>query len=60
VDAFETDELTFVTLLKGSWFLGILISHKPFLLDRCPVSGSLVGIPTGFQWMVLRHFNSAI
>jgi hypothetical protein len=60
VDAFGTDEVTFITLLKGNWFLGILLSHKPFLLDRCPVSGSLVGIPAGFQWMVLRHSNSAL
>jgi hypothetical protein len=45
VDAFGTDEVTFITLLKGSWFLDILLSHKPFLLDRCPVSGSLVGVP---------------
>jgi hypothetical protein len=44
VDAFGTDEATFITLLKGNWFLGILLSDKPFLLDRCPVSGSLVGI----------------
>jgi hypothetical protein len=49
VDAFGTDEVTFITLLKGNWFLGILLSHKPFLLDRCPVSGSLVGIPRWFS-----------
>jgi hypothetical protein len=48
VDAFGIDEVTFVTLLKGNWFLGILLSHKPFLLDICPVSGSLVGIPRWF------------
>jgi hypothetical protein len=60
VDAFGTNEVTFVTLLKGNWFLGILLYHKPFLFDRCPVSGSLVGILTGYQWMVLRHFNSAL
>jgi hypothetical protein len=60
VNAFGTDEVTFVTLLKGKWFLGILLSHKPFLLDRCPVSGSLVGIPAGCQWMVLRHFKKAL
>jgi hypothetical protein len=60
VDDFGTDEVTFVTLLKGNWFLVILISQKPFLLDRCPVSGSLVGLPAGCQWMVLRHFNSAL
>jgi hypothetical protein len=60
VDAFGTDEVTLVTLLKGKWFLGILLTHKPFLLDRCPVSGSLVDIPAGCQWMVLRHFNSAL
>jgi hypothetical protein len=52
VDAFGTDEVTFVTLLKGNWFLGILLSHKPFLLDRFLVSGSLAGIPAGCQWMV--------
>jgi hypothetical protein len=48
VDAFGTDEVTFITLLKGNWFLVILLSHKPFLLDICPVSGSLVGIP---RWL---------
>jgi hypothetical protein len=58
MDAFGTDEVTFITLLKGNWFLGILLSDKPFLLERCSVSGSLVGIPAGCQWMVLRHFNS--
>jgi hypothetical protein len=45
VDAFGTDEVTLVTLLKGNWFLGILLSHKPFLLEIYPVSGSLVGVP---------------
>jgi hypothetical protein len=60
VDAFGTDEATFFTLLKYNWFLGILLSQKPFLLDRCPVSGSLVVLPAGCQWMVLRHFNSAL
>jgi hypothetical protein len=54
VDAFGTDEATFFTLLKGKWFLGILLSHKPFLLDRCPVSGSLVCILAGCQWMVFE------
>jgi hypothetical protein len=54
VDAFGTDEVTFVTLLKGNWLLGILISHKPFLLDRCPVSGSLVGIP---RWLSVDGFE---
>jgi hypothetical protein len=29
VDAFGTDEVTFITLLKGNWFLGISLSHKP-------------------------------
>jgi hypothetical protein len=53
VDAFVTDEVTFVTLLKGNWFLGILLSHKPFLLDRCLVYGSFAGLPAGCQWMVL-------
>jgi hypothetical protein len=48
VDAFGTYEVTFVTLLKGNWFLGILLSHKPFLLYRCPVSGSVVGVPCWF------------
>jgi hypothetical protein len=43
-----TSEVTFVTLLKGNWFLVIILSHKPFILDRCPVSGSLVGVPRWF------------
>jgi hypothetical protein len=55
VDAFGTDEVTFVTLLKGSWFMGILLSHEPFLLDRCPVSGSLVGIPC---WLPVDGFEA--
>jgi hypothetical protein len=54
VDAFGTDEVTYVTLLKGNWFLGILLSHKPFLLDRCPVCGSLVGIP---RWLPVDGFE---
>jgi hypothetical protein len=44
VHSFGTDEVTFVTILTCNWFLGILLSHKPFLLDRCPVSGSLVDV----------------
>jgi hypothetical protein len=54
VDAFGTDEVTFVTLLKGNWLMGILLPHKPFLLDRCPVSGSLVGIP---RWLPVDGFE---
>jgi hypothetical protein len=54
VDAFGTDDVTFITLLKCNWFLGILLSHKPFLLDRCPVSGSLVGIP---RWLPVDGFE---
>jgi hypothetical protein len=54
VDAFGTDEVNFVTLLKGNWFLGILISHKPVLLDRFPVSGSLVGTP---RWLPVDGFE---
>jgi hypothetical protein len=54
VDAFGTDEVTYVTLLKGNWFLGILISNKPLLLDICPVSGSLVGIP---RWLPVDGFE---
>jgi hypothetical protein len=48
MDAFGADEVTFVTLLKCNWFLGILPSHEPLLLDRCPVSGSLMGFPRWF------------
>jgi hypothetical protein len=55
VDAFGTDEVTFVTLLKGNWFPGILVSHKAFLLDRCPVSVSLVGIP---RWLPVDGFEA--
>jgi hypothetical protein len=54
VGAFGTDEVSFVTLLKGNWFLGILLSHKPFPLDRCTVSGSLVGIP---RWLPVDGFE---
>jgi hypothetical protein len=54
VDAFGTDDVNFVTILKGSWFLGILLSHKPFILDICPVSGSLVGIQ---HWLTVDGFQ---
>jgi hypothetical protein len=54
VDAFGNDEVNFITLLKGNWFLGILLSHNPFLLDRCPVSVSLVGIP---RWLPVGGFD---
>jgi hypothetical protein len=54
-DAFGTYEATFVTLLKGNWFLGILLSHKRLLLDRCPVSGSLVGVP---RWLPVDGFEA--
>jgi hypothetical protein len=47
--------VTFVTLLKDNWFLGILLSQKPFLLDRCPVSGSLVGVP---RWLPVDGFEA--
>jgi hypothetical protein len=55
VDAFGTDEVTFINLLKGNWFLGILLSQKPFLLDRCPVSGSLVIVP---RWLPVDGFEA--
>jgi hypothetical protein len=54
VDVFEIDEVNFVTILKVNLFLGILLSHKPFLLDRCPVSGSLVDIP---RWLPVDGFE---
>jgi hypothetical protein len=54
VDAFGTDEVNFITLLKCNWFLGILLSQKPFLLYRCPVSGSLVGVP---RWLPVDGFE---
>jgi hypothetical protein len=47
--------VAFTTLLKGNWFLGILLSHKPFLLDICPVSGSLMGIP---RWLPVGGFEA--
>jgi hypothetical protein len=55
VDAFGTYEVTFITLLKVNWFMDILLSHKPFLLERCPVSGSLVGIP---RWLPVDGFEA--
>jgi hypothetical protein len=55
MDAFGTDEVTFITLLKVNWFLGILLSHKHFLLDRCPVSGSLVGVS---RWLPMDGFSA--
>jgi hypothetical protein len=47
--------VTFINLLKGNWFLGILLSQKPFLLDRCPVSGSLVIVP---RWLPVDGFEA--
>jgi hypothetical protein len=47
--------VAFVTLLKVNWLLGILLSHKPFLLDRCPVSGSLVGV---HRWLPVDGFEA--
>jgi hypothetical protein len=32
----------FITLLKCNWFLGCLLFQKLLLLERCPVSASLV------------------
>jgi hypothetical protein len=55
VDAFGNDEVIFVTLLKGNWFLGILLSHKPFILDRCLVSDSLVDVP---RWLPVDGFEA--
>jgi hypothetical protein len=55
MDAFGTDEVTSVTLLKFNWFLGILLSHKLLALDRCPVSGSLVGVP---RWLPMDGFGA--
>jgi hypothetical protein len=55
MDAFGTDEVTFVTLLKGNWFLGIFFSHKPLLLDRCPVSGPLLGVS---RWLPMDGFGA--
>jgi hypothetical protein len=40
----ELMRVNFITILKGNWFLGNLLFHKLLSLDRCPVSGSLVGI----------------
>jgi hypothetical protein len=54
VDAFGTDEMNFITLLNFNWFLGILLSHKLFLLDICLVSGSLVGIT---RWLPVDGFE---
>jgi hypothetical protein len=54
VDVFGTDEVNFITLLKGNWFLGILLSHKPFIFYKCPVSGSLVVIP---RWLTVDGFE---
>jgi hypothetical protein len=60
MDAFGADEVTFVTLLKGNWFMGILISHQPLLLDRCPVSGSLVGVTRWFPMDGVDALGSAL
>jgi hypothetical protein len=57
VDTFGTDEVTFTTLLKGNWVVGISLSHKPFLLDRCPVSGSLLGFP---RWLPMDGFEALV
>jgi hypothetical protein len=53
VDAFGTDEVTFITILKGHWFLGILLSHKPFLFDRYTFVTLLKG--NWFLGILLSH-----
>jgi hypothetical protein len=55
MDAFGNDEVTFFTLLRCNWFLDILLSHKPLLLDICPVSGSLVGVP---RWLPMDGIDA--
>jgi hypothetical protein len=47
--------VTFITLLKGNWFLGNFIFHKLLSLYRCPVSGSLVGAS---RWLPIDGFGA--
>jgi hypothetical protein len=51
----ELIRVTFVTLLKGNRFLGCLILHKLLSLDRCVVSGSLVGVS---RWFPMDGFSA--
>jgi hypothetical protein len=51
----ELTRVTFITLLKGNWFLGTLLSHKLLSLERCLVSGSLVGVP---RWLPMNGFSA--
>jgi hypothetical protein len=52
--------VTFVTLLKGNRFLGHLFFHKLLSLDRCPVSGSLVGVSHWLPMDSLGALGSAL
>jgi hypothetical protein len=55
VDVLGTDEVNFITNLKSNSFLGILLSDKYLLLDRCPISDSLVGVPL---WLPVDGFEA--
>jgi hypothetical protein len=51
----ELIRVTFINLLKGNWFLGRFIFHKILSLDRCPVSGTLVGVS---RWLPIDGFGA--
>ena len=51
----EMMRVIFAPLLQVNWFLGFLLSHKPFQLDRCPGSGYLMGIS---RWLPMDGFEA--
>jgi hypothetical protein len=60
MDAFGTDEVTFVTLLKFNWFLVICFPTNPSHWTDVRYLAPWCVFPAGCQWMVLRFFNSAL
>jgi hypothetical protein len=57
VDAFGTDEVNFITLLKGNWFLGIFLPTTPSYWTDVRYLAPWWVFPAGCQWMVLRHYT---
>jgi hypothetical protein len=53
----ELTMVIFLTLLKGKWFMDCLLFHKLLLLDRCPVSVSLVGFS---HWLTIDGYGALV
>jgi hypothetical protein len=60
VDAFGTDEVTFITLLKSKWFWVFYFPTNPSCWTDVRYMAPWWVLPAGCQWMVLRYFNSAL